>query len=201
MARSDRPGPASTPKGDEILAQDFLAGEREAVARVERMISQILRFRGYYVPWAERRDLMQEVLLDVCEALNRKGFVLHLGFSAFVRSVSHRRCVDWMRRRRSHARTGPPIPDSSSSPELGVLQAERLEMVMKVLRDLREGCRTLIRLHVEDALTYHEIAERLGRREGALRVQMYECIKEVRDLLRRRYPGAWNERSGRRGTP
>ena len=44
----------------------------------------------------------------------------------------------------------------------------------------------MIELHLRSGLTYGEMAERLGKSEGALRVQMHRCVRRAQQLLRER---------------
>ena len=50
---------------------------------------------------------------------------------------------------------------------------------------MREKCRTLFALHAGMGMTYGEISEVLGRSEGALRTQMYECLKAAKKMATR----------------
>ena len=95
---------------DEDLARRFLLGEAAVVRWVETTVGRVVRFRGYRVPSEERHDLVQETLLETCQALARPGFAFSHGFEAFVRSIAYRRCVDWLRRRRAQDPIDPALP-------------------------------------------------------------------------------------------
>ena len=171
---------------EERLIREFLLGDSRAVARVEAMIDRVVRFRGYYVPVDERRDLVQEALLTVCQALSKPGFSVRTGFTAFVRSIAHRRCVDWMRRHRTSLPIEIEGPVSVDPPDHQLAEEEEKAMALEVLKELPEGCRRLIRLHALDQMTYRQIAALQGRSEGSLRNQMSECLKEARMHLDRK---------------
>lgn len=163
----------------------FLDGDRAAVARVEALVERVVRFRGYYIPAAERADIVQEVMLDVWQAVNETDFTLNTSLDALVRSISHRACVDWIRRRRPAEAVDPQVADETQRPDRNLLEREQVRLGLQVLRELRPPCRDLFRLFVADRSSYKDIAQRQGRTEGALRTQMAQCLKEARDLLDR----------------
>lgn len=184
---------------DQLLFQRFLEGDPAAVTRVESLIERVVRFRGYYIPASERGDLVQEVLLDVWQAINEKGFSLSKNLDALVRSVAYRSCVDWVRRCRPTEAVDPQAPDETQRPDREVLVREQVLLGRQVLRELRPPCRELFGQFVAGGSTYRDIADRQGRTEGAVRTQMAQCLKEARELLdrirRRRGAATWRQRS------
>lgn len=191
--------PASNP--EEALARQFVAGNEHAVAHVQAMIARVVRFRGYYIPTQDQGDVIQEVMLQLCQAFSRPGFSFTRNMDAFVRSVAHRRCVDWMRQRRVTEELPEVMADAAVRPDGAFLERERSDLALRVLQEMAEPCRDLIRLHAGESMTYPQIARLQGRSEGALRVQMYECLREARRILgrihREQRRGAGEERSSR----
>jgi RNA polymerase sigma factor (sigma-70 family) len=176
-----------------------MEGEPAAVARVESLVERVVRYRGYYIPASDRADLVQEVLLDVWQAIHEKGFALSKNLDALARSVAYRSCVDWVRRRRPTESVDPDAPDETQRPDREVLAREQVQLGRQVLKELRPPCRELFGHFVAGGSTYREIADRQGRTEGAVRTQMAQCLKEARDLLdrirRRRGAATWRQRS------
>ena len=81
---------------------------------------------------------------------------------------------------RPDAATRAPDPD----PQRTALRREQIEQAQAALARLPPACQELIRLHVGQSKSYAEIAETLGRSEGALRVQMHRCIRQAHRFLR-----------------
>jgi len=166
------------------LMEPFRRGEADAIAFVARLARFMVGERGYFIPRAEREDVVQEILIHVYRAVSSPAFRLQHGFEAFVRTVAHRRCVDWMRRRQPSESLNP---DSASllapGPETAVISRESNERALQVLRSLGNSCLELIRLRYRDDLSYHEIAGRLGRTEHGVRSQMYKCIQRAKALF------------------
>jgi RNA polymerase sigma factor (sigma-70 family) len=175
-------GPQS---GEDPLFRRFLKADPDALARAGMLISKVIRFRGYYIPPDDAEDVRQETLFQVLREMRRPKFDFQGSFDAFIRSVAHRRCVDWMRRHRMMEELPASIPSEAGDPDRPILERERIELGSRVLSLLREACRDLIRLHVGRKMTYSEIGQLQGRSAGALRVQMTQCLKDCRRILGR----------------
>jgi RNA polymerase sigma factor (sigma-70 family) len=169
------------PLSDQL--RQFLDGDRATLAHIEALVERVVRFRGYYVPSAERADVVQEVMLDVWQAVRAEGFALSTSLEALVRTISYRVCIDWVRRRRQAEEVDPETRDGRPGPERELLQRERVVLGIRVLKELRPPCRDLLRLFIVQGSTYREIAEKQGRTEGALRTQMAQCLKEAKEHL------------------
>lgn len=168
----------------DLLAQ-YLKGELPALARVREIARWVVAQRGYFIPEPEREDLLQEVLLNVYRAASKEGFRLQHGAEAFVRSVAHRRCIDWVRRHRRVVEAGvKPNNPRPSSPEDEVVATERLRLARRVLVSLPEACRELIVRRTVEGRSYAEISRLEGRSEQALRNQLYKCLKKAQEMFR-----------------
>ena len=153
------------------------------VSVVQTQVVRIVGFRGYYIPHDSRPDVTQEVMLGLWQALCRPDFQLAETFNGFVGTVVQRRCVDWMREHRQAKEVPSPPSTTHESPvfERNVIAAD---LCRRVLRRLSEACRELICLREKENLSWAEIAERLGRSRGALRVQMHDCVERAREIRR-----------------
>ena len=165
------------------LVQGFLRGDADATVRVAAVARRVVSDRGYYIRSGEREDVVQQVLLDTYRALMRPSFVLQREFVSFVRSIACRRCVDWMRRERPTVALTHRVADDRANPHERLTVQETIELGRRVLRDLSERCRELIRMRIRDGLSYRAIAERLKSSEGAVRNRMYKCLQRARGIL------------------
>lgn len=172
----------SSPEQQRVLAA-FLAGEPSAVAQVSDWARGVIAGRGYYVPLSEQEDLLQETVVQVYRAASAPDFALRQTAAAFVRCVAHRRCVDWLRCRRFERALHPESVSMADGPDRALLEGEKTERETGVLAMLGEPCRRLIHLRVGEGLPYRAIARRLGRSEGAVRNQMYKCLRKARRLM------------------
>jgi RNA polymerase sigma factor (sigma-70 family) len=178
--------------GSDPIAR-FLKGEEQDLRAARATVESVLRFGGYAIPATEREDIVQEVLLDACRALGSPGFRIRRSLDSFLRTLAHRRCIDWRRRRRREQPLNELLPDGGPDPQVTALANERRRLATWIIGSLSVSCRELIRMHVQQNLRYEEIAGRTGRSEGALRVEMCKCLKEARALVEK------NLRRGRAG--
>ena len=168
-------------RGDLLVR--FRHGDHEAIAAVGRLAKAMVGEHGYYVPLGDREDVVQEILIDVHRAVSAPGFRLRRGFDGLVRAVAHRRCVDWMRHHRPVVPVATDAVASNPGPDRVLLDRERIGIVRLVVRSLGPSCRRLLHLRIARGFSYRRIAERLGRTELGLRVQMHKCLERARDVL------------------
>jgi RNA polymerase sigma factor (sigma-70 family) len=182
------------------LVRRFLQEDREAVARVEASIRRVVRFKGYYIPYGARADIVQEALGDLVAALGRDpGGVRDL--EALARTIAHRQCVTWVRRHRARGEPAAHRDPVADGPEGSLLARERLGLALEVLARLKEPCRELLRLRYVEEMEFARIGRLLGRSEGALRTQMWDCMKEARGILDGIQRGGTDVQAGGRGAP
>ena len=101
-ADGDRAGtrPAKAGAASAELASDLRRGSPETFEALRRRVRKIIGFRGYRMPTEDRKDLEQEVMTQIWQAVNRRGFEAERGLWGFVEVVTARRCIDWLRSRR-----------------------------------------------------------------------------------------------------
>ena len=184
----DAPRKSSAPEtdGEDPLFRRFLQREAEALAGVEETIRRAVRFRGWDIPAADRKDIVQEALLQIWREVSRDGFSFSRNFTGFICVVAYRRCLDWRRGRRlAHEpeRIGAPDSTSESRPDLDALRRERCDLASRVLAAMPDSLREVLTLHVIEGKGYREIAAELGRSEGAIRTQVWQGLKDARRAL------------------
>jgi RNA polymerase sigma factor (sigma-70 family) len=168
---------------DQVLR--FLRADPDLVSEVQRHAARIVRFRGYYIPESDRLEIVQEVMVQLWQALAVKQLALSGTLLALTETIACRRCVDWMRRHRSVEPVDEAIPDRGRRPDEALLARERSDLGRRVLASLGEPCIGLIRQVLDEGKPYAEIARAQGRSEHALRTRMWQCLKEAREILRR----------------
>jgi RNA polymerase sigma factor (sigma-70 family) len=152
-------------------------------------VRRILGFKALRVPAHELEDLEQDVMTQVWRAVNRPGFDPEAGIWGFVEVVTSRRCIDWLRTRRTAGELDDSVQDARQGPLAETLAEESRRLASEAMASLDEGCRELIALRIGQELSFKELSSRLGKTEEALRVQMYRCVQGARKLLARRAAG------------
>jgi RNA polymerase sigma factor (sigma-70 family) len=148
----------------------------------------LVAFRGYYIPAEQQTDVVQQTMLDLWQRVRSPGFACR-SFDGLVRTITFRRCVDWMRQARPAVELAATMAVEASRPDWDYVDQERRSLARRVLGELCEPCRELMR-QLAEGRTYREIAEQQQRSEGALRVQLCECLKEARRILSRLAAGS-----------
>ena len=161
----------------------FLDGE--AYLHAQTQAALVVRSRRYHIPVSEQADLVQTVLAEAIEAMAGPDFALHKNIGAFIRTLAHCRCIDWLRRNRPNFPLEIDRPSLSPLPDEKIIANERAVLATEILNQLSPTCRELIQKHVFQGLSYGEIAASTGRTEGALRVEMHKCLRKARELGRR----------------
>ena len=121
-------------------------------------------------------------MTQVWQAVNRTGFDPTLGLWKFVEVVTARRAIDWLRARRQETELPEEI-EAPGGPEGDAMARERAQLAYGALAQLGKPCRDLIYLRIGMNRSYRELAQLLGRSEGALRVQMHRCVERARGIL------------------
>jgi RNA polymerase sigma-70 factor, ECF subfamily len=78
------------------------------------------------------------------------------------------------------------VPDLKPSPETQVVFEERLRHIWKAVELTSAKQRTVFHLRFVEDLECHEIAERMGISEGAVKVHLFRAVQAVRKTYRRR---------------
>lgn len=194
MTRTELNDETESPHADESrsitrLARGFQRGEPWAVREVRGRVRRIVAHRGYRFGAEDRQDIVQETMTQIWQAANRSGFEAGARFWGYVEVVTARRCIDRVRSGRRRARFEQPLETAGSAavartePLREALRGERGRLASRALEQLGKPCRELIQLHAGMNRSYREISALLGRSEGALRVQMFRCVRKARRIL------------------
>lgn len=180
------------PEDDEPLLRRFLAGDPGACGQVERWAKEILLYRRLHLGAEDVEDVVQDVVVGLWQAAARPDFRLRHGLRAFVRTLTLARGIDRVRRLR--VRRADPIVETLRDPqpgptEIAEARSERA-LLFRALEGLDAKCREVIRLHYFEGWPYAQIAAREQRKESAMRVRMFGCIRALRERMRRSEAGA-----------
>jgi RNA polymerase sigma factor (sigma-70 family) len=163
------------------------AGDRAAYEALLRgcvpMIKSVAYRQG--VPFDGVDDVVQETLLTVHRA--RQTYDPNRPFSAWLRTIAHRRAIDAMRRqgykgaRELHA----PIayenhPDPKDDPEQALDRTERAAQLGRAVDTLPSGQRDAVKHLVLLEQTLDEAAAATRKTVGAIKVNLHRAVKTLR---------------------
>jgi len=159
----------------------FLAGDPATVASVRKIVESVVSHRKYGIPRSERPDLVQQTLTDLCRAARKPGFQLVKALACLVAYLAHCRCVDWLR----HRQPTEAIPDGipgTAAPDARMRLTGDLDLTTRIMERLPPGCRWLMEMVIGLDIPYADVSTITGRSEGALRVQMWDCLRKARKI-------------------
>lgn len=161
-------------------------GDEAAFARLYRMVQPgLLRYlRGMALDAAE--DVAAEAWLEVVRGLERFSGDRQ-GFTAWVFTIARRKAIDRSRyegRRLTSAlpdddAVGPTEPDVAEHVE----QAEATEAALALVRTLPPDQAEVILLRVVAGLDIAQVAEMMGRSNGAVRVLTHRGLQRLGAML------------------
>jgi RNA polymerase sigma-70 factor (ECF subfamily) len=166
------------------LIEAFLRGDREAARVVDGWIEFALRdgFRSMREEW---EDLKQEIRLRIVTNLRGGRFAGESSLRTYVHRISRNAAIDLARRAYRHRERGGltadgPIAMPARDEPAGVMNRDLLSKLLDVLS---ERDRRLIDLVFAQHLSYAEVAELLGVKEGTVKARVFRS----RSRLMRRW--------------
>jgi RNA polymerase sigma factor (sigma-70 family) len=163
------------------------AGDRSAYEALLRGCVPLIRSVAYRqgVPPHGIDDVVQETLLTVHRA--RQTYDPNRPFSAWLRTIAHRRAIDAIRRqgykgaRELHA----PIayenhPDPKDDPEQALDRTERAAQLGRAVDTLPSGQRDAVKHLVLLEQTLDEAAAATRKTVGAIKVNLHRAVKTLR---------------------
>jgi RNA polymerase sigma-70 factor (ECF subfamily) len=184
---------------------DALAG---LVGRYREFVRLLVRARcgGRLRARVDSSDLVQETLLRVARHIGQFEGACEEEWRAWLARVAEREVIHQYRHhlgaaKRDASRERPLTPPSSagngasrleqwwarsqSSPSQAALRKERVLVLADALSRLPDDHREVLVLRHLEGLDFPEIAERMGRSHGAVRVLWTRALKKLRDELAR----------------
>jgi RNA polymerase sigma-70 factor (ECF subfamily) len=179
-------GSSDNPLSEEAeWIRDAQAGDRSAFAQlVDRYWDRL--YRWLYHLTRDRHaaeDLTQETFLRALAAV--KSFRPGSNFRAWVFRIGHNNFVN---QKRAEKRTKQPLPDDAAAPAVGSPEAtvenrEALETVNRAIAELSADFRSALLLHVQEGLSYREVAKVLSTTEETARWRVFKARQKLMKVL------------------
>lgn len=154
----------------------------------QRHVYTLLSFIRRYV---STREDAEDVLLEVFLAAMERNALMGLSEGeqlAWLRRVAHNKCIDLYRR--SVRRPAIPLEsaldtlyeDEEQAPEQIALRTEEYALLRDSLVHLPEQQQAVLRLRFADGLRSPEIARRLNKSEGSVRMLLSRSLNHLRQV-------------------
>ncbi|MGB4595192.1 MAG: sigma-70 family RNA polymerase sigma factor [Anaerolineaceae bacterium] len=177
---------------DEITLIEQAKREPEAFGLLyEKYINRIYNYIYFRVGSVQdAEDLTTRVFIKAFDNIGRYRN-MGLPFSAWLYRIAHNQVANF-HRDKSRAREisidemlVPPPQLKTDHPEISVLQQESISYLMGLINDLNPDKRELLMLKFVQKLSNEEIAQALGRTEGAIKSLYHRTLLELRDQMTR----------------
>ena len=130
----------------------------------------------------DAEDLTAQTFLTVLEKLPR--YRERGQFKAWLFTIARNKVMDHYRKKRSEVHlTLDGIPGEQSDLLTRVIHAEQVFQVLKLIRNLAEPERELLRLRYVADLSFAEMAVVLGKREDAVKKSLYRLQARLQSQL------------------
>ena len=132
----------------------------------------------------EAEDMTQQVFLKALESISSfkwKG----VPFSAWLYRIAHNQVIDYYRRQKKRPDTlkDDAVVVSDSNPQQVAERSLDIEQVMSATRKLTDSQREVISLRFSGGLSTSEVANIMGKSQGAIKALQHSAIVALRKAL------------------
>jgi len=126
----------------------------------------------------ESEDITAQVFEDAINSLPK--YQSQGRFAGWLFTLAYRRCADYHRLPGMQSITDQFTSDLANDPMEQVIRRENYQHLERILFDLKEEERELLRLHFAARLTYVEMGQVLRRNTGAIKMAMSRLIQRLK---------------------
>lgn len=143
-----------------------------------RMYAVCLRYAGSA---DDAKDFLQEGFVKVYRNLER--FRAEGSFEGWMRRIFVRTAIEQLRARRLQTTPLPEGQDTGGETGWNALDGLALEDLMRMIRSLPDGYRTVFNLYAVEGYSHREIGEMLGISEGTSKSQLARARKALQEMI------------------
>ena len=190
-----------TALSDRVLLNNYLLGDRSAISElIERHSRRVRNYIGMMVKDdAVADDIFQETFIKAVKVIDEGGYTDSGKFLSWVLRIAHNRVLDHFRREKSSRQLNEKeagydvlgsLRVAENTVEDDIVHNELMDTVRRLVEELPDDQREVVRLRYYSKLSFQEIAEQtevsintaLGRMRYAL-INLRRMIKEKNIVL------------------
>jgi RNA polymerase sigma-70 factor (ECF subfamily) len=173
---------------EESLVQRAKQHDQEAFARLyDEYFDKIYRYVALKIgDKTEAEDMTQQVFLKALQSISSfkwKG----VPFSAWLYRIAHNQVVDYLRKKKRRPATlldeSLVSGDSENTPQLMVERNVDTEQLLAATQRLTDAQREVISLRFTSELSTAQVAEIMGKSQGAIKALQHSAIVALRKAL------------------
>ena len=190
-----------TALSDRVLLNNYLSGDRSAISElIERHSRRVRNYIGMMVKDdAVADDIFQETFIKAVKVIDEGGYTDSGKFLSWILRIAHNRVLDHFRREKSSRQLNEKeagydvlgtLRFTEGTAEDEIIHNELMETVRRLVDELPDDQKEVVRLRYYSKLSFQEIAEQtevsintaLGRMRYAL-INLRRLIKEKNIVL------------------
>lgn len=190
-----------TALSDRVLLNNYLSGDRSAISElIERHSQRVRSYIGMMVKDDDvADDIFQETFIKAVKVIDEGGYTDSGKFLSWVLRIAHNRVLDHFRREKSSRQLNEKeagydvlgsLRIAENTVEDNIVHNELMETVRRLVEELPDDQKEVVRLRYYSKLSFQEIAEQtdvsintaLGRMRYAL-INLRRMIKEKNIVL------------------
>jgi len=138
---------------------------------------------GSHTP--EWEDIVNEIMLNTIEKIKSGEFKGKSSVGTFIYTITRRRIVDYIRRKKRRAHKYIPESDPFPDPHEQIENKERAEMLAKKLEQLKPKYKKILYLYYYKDLSRKEVAQRLGISPRKVSERVHYAQKLLRKIKKK----------------
>ena len=171
---------------EESLVQRAKQRDQKAFAQLyEEHFDKIYRYVALRIgDRTEAEDMTQQVFLNALKSISSfkwKG----VPFAAWLFRIAHNQVVDYLRKKSKQAAVplDESLVSSDSNPQLMAEHSLDVEQLLLATRRLTEAQRQVISLRFAGELSINQVANIMGKSQGAVKALQHSAIVALRKIL------------------
>jgi len=171
---------------EESLVERAKQQDQKAFAQLyEEYFNKIYRYVALKIgDKTEAEDMTQQVFLNALKSISSfkwKG----APFSAWLYRIAHNQVVDYFRKKKKQAATllDESLISSDSNPQLAAEHSLDIEQLLSATRRLTAAQREVISLRFAGELSTAQVADIMGKSQGAVKALQHSAIVALRKTL------------------
>ena len=144
------------------------------------------------------RELAKELTIEAFgKAFNKlHSYTPKSAFSTWLFTIAKNNCIDFLRKKKlptfsidanikldEGSETVIDIPDESDSPERSMINKQRVQIIRRIVEQLKPNYRELVKLRYFKEYSYEEISEELQLPIGTVKAQLHRSREQLFKIL------------------
>ena len=158
----------------------FLAGRKREYRTISSWISKVVKLNSWGLE-EYSDDITQDVLLKLYGNLQENRFEFAASLKTYVYRIAKFTCIEYLRKHSSRRKRESQLTEmpGNDNPERDMMNKEERKTLWRVYRLMSAECRQLWKMIFWENLSYSQVAERVGIKEGTVKSRFARCKQKA----------------------